>query len=181
MKLYTKFGDQGETALFDGSRVWKDDARVHAYGMVDALNSVVGWCRREADGTQLGPRMESIQRDLFVLGAQLATPPTSTAAASLGRVGPDRCGQLERWIDEATGRVEPLRHFILPGGCELAARLHMARTSCRNAERAVVALHRAEPLEPDTIVYLNRLGDLLFAWSRQANHEAKCPETLWMP
>jgi cob(I)alamin adenosyltransferase len=130
---------------------------------------------------ELDSRLQDLQRDLFVLGAQMATPPGSTLAATMTPVGPEHCRRLEQWIDDASAGAEPLEHFILPGGCELAARLHVARTCCRRAERAVISLHRHEPLPPDVIVYLNRLGDLLFAWSRQVNRDANCPETQWIP
>lgn len=180
MKLYTRFGDNGETTLSDGSRVWKDDVRVAAYGTVDELNTVIGWVRVAAT-TPISERLLAVQQDLFTMGAQLAVPPASPKAAEVPHISPDQCRRLEGWVDEAAAGVEPLSRFILPGGCELAARLHMARTCCRRAERAVVTLHRAEPVAPDAVVYLNRLGDLLFAWSRQANHDANRPDVPWTP
>ncbi len=179
MKLYTKFGDEGETALCDGTRVFKNDLRVCAYGTVDELNAILGWCRIAARA-EMADRLDAIQQELFVLGAQLATPAKSQCLLSRG-IGPEHVQQLETWIDEATAAVEPLQHFVLPGGSELAARLHVARTVCRRTEREVIALHRVEPVSQDIIVYLNRLGDLLFAWSRQANWQANCPETQWIP
>jgi cob(I)alamin adenosyltransferase len=115
------------------------------------------------------------------MGAHLAVPPDSQRTRAVPHVGSDHCRRLEQWIDQATALVEPLSRFILPGGCELAARLHMARTCCRRVERAVVGLHRLEPVTQEIIVYLNRLGDLLFAWARQANAEANRPDVLWIP
>jgi cob(I)alamin adenosyltransferase len=180
MPLYTRFGDKGETALFDGTRVWKDDLRVSAYGDVDELNAVLGWCRVAATG-ELAEHILAVQHDLFAMGAQLAVLPGCPRAPGLPRVGPEDCRRLEGWIDEAAGRVPPLSRFVLPGGNELSARLQIARTTCRRTERAVISLHRVDPVSPDVIIYLNRLSDLLFAWSRLANHEAGCPEVQWIP
>jgi cob(I)alamin adenosyltransferase len=128
----------------------------------------------------LGDSLETVQRDLFVLGARLATPPGSRAEARVPQLGEEPVRRLETWIDEATGRLEPLRHFVLPGGTELAARLHVARTVCRRAERAAVGLARAGAIGPELVVYLNRLGDLLFAWARLANHAAGVLDVPWM-
>lgn len=180
MKLYTKFGDRGETALFDGTRVWKDDPRVAAYGTVDELNALLGWCGATARET-IAERIAAIQSELFVIGAQLATPPAPSTRSGIGSIGPREIERLERWIDESSEQVPELKHFVLPGGCELAARLHVARTCCRRAERCVVPVQRESPPLLDVIVYLNRLSDLLFAWSRQANHQAGCPEVQWTP
>lgn len=179
MGLYTRFGDKGETALSDGTRVWKDDPRVAAYGTVDELNTVLGWARVVARD-DIQARLLEIQHDLFDLGAHLAAPPDSERARTVPHVGPEHCRRLEQWIDDAVARVEPLSQFILPGGCELAARLHLARAVCRRTERAIVSLHRTEPLAQDVIVYLNRLGDLMFAWSRQANREQDLPDVPWI-
>jgi len=179
MKLYTRGGDTGETSLFDGTRVAKDDIRVAAYGEVDELNAVLGWCA--AGGDLFKQRIVEIQEDLFVVGSELATPPDSPAAGKIPMLAADRAAHLEGWIDQACSSVPPLRHFVLPGGTELASRLHVARTCCRRAERAVVTLARSTALRSEVIIYLNRLGDLLFAWARQANGEAGCPDVLWVP
>jgi cob(I)alamin adenosyltransferase len=181
MKLYTKYGDRGETALLNGMRVAKDDPRVGAYGEVDELNAMLGWCRC-ADEKQLicGP-LQNIQEDLFVIGAELATPPGIKPPGNVPTIGAEHISTLEGWIDEACAAVEPLKNFVLPGGTELAARLHLARTCCRRAERAVVSLARNSEVRPDVIVYLNRLSDLLFAWARRANRAAGCPDLLWVP
>jgi cob(I)alamin adenosyltransferase len=178
MKLYTKTGDAGETSLFDGTRVSKDDTRVCAYGEVDELNAVLGWCKCAAGGTVLPGRIEQLQADLFVLGAELASPDASSRIPTLA---PDQIERLEGWIDESCAATPPLRHFVLPGGTELAARLHIARTVCRRAERGVVHLGHHSPVRPEVVVYLNRVSDLLFAWSRWVNHQAGCSEPTWIP
>lgn len=183
MKIYTRTGDAGETALFGGGRVKKAHPRVRAYGTVDELNSFLGLalCRMEA-----GPfrdRLAEVQRDLFSLGAVLATPPP--AGSRRRPATPDlpvgRVTEMEQWIDEADTELEPLRHFILPGGTEAAAALHVARTVCRRAEREVVELGHDEPLESDIVTYLNRLSDLLFAVARLANRRAGVSDVVWDP
>lgn len=180
MKLYTRTGDGGDTSLFDGTRVPKDHPRVAAYGDVDELSSVLGWCRCADTQTLLGGRLENIQRELFTLGAELATPPGSRVESHVPRLGQEPIQRLETWIDEAAGQVEPLRHFVMPAGTELAVRLHVARVVCRRAERAVVGLVRSGEARPEIVAYLNRLGDLLFAWARLANRAAGALETLWV-
>ena len=181
MKLYTRGGDEGETSLFDGSRVAKDHPRVTAYGDVDELNSLLGWCRcGGVQGGAIAEGLKEVQGELFVVGAHLATP-AGSAAKRLPRLEREALARLERWIDEATGQVEPLRNFVLPAGTELAARLHVARTVCRRAERAAAGLARAGEAEPELVAYLNRLGDLLFAWARLANHAAGVADVLWVP
>lgn len=180
MKLYTKVGDLGETALSDGTRVWKDDVRVAAYGTVDELNAVLGWCRSVAGGVDLSSSLAQLQQELLVLGSQLARPAGAKAKDAAPFLQPKNISRLETWIDEATVQLPPLSHFIVPNGCELAARLHLARTVCRRAERAVVTLHRIDPTPPEAIVYLNRLSDLLFAWARLANQAEHCPDEPWL-
>lgn len=181
MKLYTATGDQGQTALFDGTRVSKDCPRVSAYGEVDELNAVLGWCRAACDPAgELSERLRLVQNELFVLGGELATPPDSRQVGSVALVDTEMSQRLEGWIDAAVASAPPLRNFILPGGTELSARLHLARTCCRRAERAVVSLKRLEGVRPEVIVYLNRLGDLLFAWARQVNHEAGVADQIWV-
>jgi cob(I)alamin adenosyltransferase len=181
MGLYTRKGDDGRTSLMDGRRVPKDDPHVVACGAVDELNSVLGWCRCAAGSAVLNARIEQIQQELFSIGAELATPPDAQALPGVQPVGEPQVGRLETWIDEACGVTKPLGNFVLPGGCELAARLHLARTCCRRAERAVVCLHAGQPTCGQFIMYLNRLGDLLFAWARQANQDAGVTDVLWKP
>jgi cob(I)alamin adenosyltransferase len=183
VKIYTKTGDSGETALFDGTRVSKSDARVAAYGDVDELNAWVGFARaRVADEPEIGDMLVQIQRDLFALGARLADPRKKIAErVTKVDIGPGEIAQLERWIDELDSSLPPLRRFILAGGSEAGSALHVARTVCRRAERAMVALQANgdHALEPDLIVYMNRLSDLLFVMARFVNLRADTPEIEW--
>ena len=181
MKIYTKTGDSGETGLFDGTRVSKADARVAAYGEVDELNAWLGVAR--ASGVpggidaELGGFLEQIQRDLFALGARLADPRHKIAErVEKAAVVAGDVERLEGWIDALEADLPPLRRFILAGGCPGGAALHVARTVCRRAERAVVGLGDAEPA---VVVYLNRLSDLLFVMARAANRRAGIPEIEW--
>ncbi|MFQ5490620.1 MAG: cob(I)yrinic acid a,c-diamide adenosyltransferase [Phycisphaerae bacterium] len=178
MKLYTRKGDDGQTQLGSGGRVGKEHPRVGAYGEVDELNAAVGLARAGCTDAELAEKLSRVQECLFVVGAELADPergprtPTLSAAES---------AELESWIDQAAAGVAALKHFVLPGGCELAARLHLARTICRRAERVVVGLAGIEDVGPATVVYLNRLSDLLFAWARLANTQAGVQDTVWHP
>jgi cob(I)alamin adenosyltransferase len=178
VKIYTKTGDAGDTSLFDGTRVRKDDARVDAYGEVDELNACLGLALAAGLDPALRDDVVRIQRDLFALGAQLADPVHKIAArvtkAALGEADVSR---LEALIDRLDGDLTPLRHFILAGGVPAAAALHLARAVCRRAERRVVAL--APPVDPVLLRYLNRLSDLLFVLARYVNHRAGAPETQW--
>jgi cob(I)alamin adenosyltransferase len=181
MKLYTRTGDAGETSLHDGRRVSKDDPRVVVCGEVDELNAMLGWCRAAAGAHPLEDRLETVQRLLFNLGAEVATPARTPASGRIPLIAESHVRQLETWIDEATAAVSPLKHFVLPAGCEIACRLHLARTACRRAERALVRLVRSGEVRPQPLVFLNRLGDALFAWAREANHDANHAETVWIP
>jgi cob(I)alamin adenosyltransferase len=179
VKLYTRTGDAGETSLFDGTRVRKDDLRVAAYGDVDELNAWLGLVRTALgpQTAEVGDAILQIQRDLFALGAQLADPADRIAdrvvKAALGDADIER---LERLIDRFDGDTPALRRFILPGGSEAGAALHVARTVCRRAERAIVTLNSADGA---LVRYVNRLSDLLFAMARWANHREGVPETEW--
>jgi cob(I)alamin adenosyltransferase len=179
VKLYTRTGDAGETSLFDGTRVRKDDARVEAYGDVDELNAWIGLARAADPQGSLDAVLVQIQRDIFALGAQLADPADRIASrltrASLSDAD---VGRLEQLIDELEAELPPLRRFILAGGTTAAAAIHVARTVCRRAERRMVAL---EPgVEPVLLRYVNRLSDLLFVLARSLNHRAGVPETEWV-
>jgi cob(I)alamin adenosyltransferase len=184
MRIYTRTGDSGETGLFGGQRVLKHHPRVAAYGEVDELNALLGVCVTLAGDDSLRRVLERIQSDLFVVGADLATPVEEgdqVGKTPVPRVTEGMGAALEALIDEHEDGVPPLRNFILPGGAPLAALLHLARTVCRRAERAVVAASGKESLNPDALVYLNRLSDLLFTLARYANHQAEHPETPWVP
>lgn len=181
MKIYTRSGDDGRTALFGGGRVPKDDARVEAYGTVDELNAVLGWCCTQVADESIVRRLETVQHDLFSVGSVLATPPPAE-----GRERPrtpdipvERVAEMEAWIDEADEELTPLRAFVLPGGSRGAAILHVARTVCRRAERAVVRLAGLEPVEETVTVYLNRLSDLLFTLARLENHRSGREDVEW--
>ena len=187
-RVYTRKGDQGETALAGGQRVPKDGPRIQAYGSVDELNSFIGVARAsiaEMAGTApdllaLGAILLRVQHELFNLGSILATLPEDVHPKQARVTGAD-VAQLEREMD-AMGAVLPrLRSFVLPGGCRLNAELHVCRTVCRRAERELVALARAESIPPETVRYLNRLSDALFVWSRWASHVTGAAEILWEP
>lgn len=175
MKIYTRTGDGGETSLFGGARVPKDNPRVVAYGTVDEMNSFLGVVRAVWPESPFDAELLKIQSDLFDLGAQLASPGTSRFAG----VDPDRIPHLENAIDEMEGKLGPLQNFILPGGSIAAAHLHVARTVCRRAERLVVSLRDdAEPTHR-AIAYLNRLSDYLFVAARYANAEHGVEDVPW--
>ncbi|MEO7713969.1 MAG: cob(I)yrinic acid a,c-diamide adenosyltransferase [Gemmatimonadaceae bacterium] len=181
MKIYTKTGDEGSTGLFGGGRVAKDNIRVEAYGDVDELNAVIGMAR----SVEMMPRIDEvlvpIQRDLFAIGALLATPDRDKMAQHLqkARIDDGRIEELERAIDEGEAELEPLTAFIIPGGTPKSAALHVARTVCRRAERHVVRLQHDVELPPLAVIYLNRLSDLLFTLARVANRRAGAGEVTW--
>ena len=170
MKIYTKTGDSGETGLFGGGRVSKDHPRVAAYGDVDELNAAIGVVRSTAPDFE-PTLLEAIQRDLFSIGGHLATPDPEKVAKALARaeLSDERIPLFERTMDEAELELPPLRAFVLPAGTPKAAALHVARTVCRRAERAVVALSHETTVPEQFLVYLNRLSDLLFTLARLAN------------
>ena len=183
MKIYTRTGDSGETGLFDGTRVPKSDPRVAAYGDVDEVNAWLGFVRaRVVDQADVADMLAQIQRDLFALGARLADPRGKIAdRVTKIEIGADSIARLESWIDRLDAALPPLRRFILAGGSEAGSALHVARTVCRRAERAMVALHEqtGATLESELIVYVNRLSDLLFVMARAVNARAASPEIEW--
>lgn len=184
MRIYTRTGDRGETGLFGGGRVSKGDLRVEAYGAIDELNAVIGWTiTRLADATEWRQRLAVVQSDLFVIGSHLATPAPKgrRRKPELPALPTSRVEEFEHWIDSADAALPPLRAFILPGGTEAGAALHIARTVCRRAERDVVRLAAHEPIDPLIVRYLNRLSDLLFTAARVINHAAGAPENEWHP
>jgi cob(I)alamin adenosyltransferase len=181
MKIYTKTGDAGSTGLFGGGRVPKDDPRVEAYGDVDELNAFIGMARSVEVMPRIDEVLVPIQRDLFAIGALLATPNREKMAQHLekARIDDIRIAELERAIDEGEAELEPLTAFILPGGSPKASALHVARTVCRRAERKVVRLQHEVELPPLAVIYLNRLSDLLFTLARVANRRAGTGEVTW--
>jgi cob(I)alamin adenosyltransferase len=183
LKIYTKTGDSGSTGLFGGGRVAKSHPRVEAYGDVDELNATIGFARSIEQMPRIDEVLVPIQRDLFAIGALLATPDREKMQQHLtkARIDDQRVAELEHAIDDGDRELEPLRAFIVPGGTPKAAALHIARTVCRRAERRVVALNELEPegMPPLVIIYLNRLSDLLFTLARVANHRAGAGEVTW--
>jgi cob(I)alamin adenosyltransferase len=178
MKIYTKTGDDGTTGLFGGERVRKCDARLDCYGTVDELNAALG-VAAVAASPAIGTLIREVQNDLFVVGSHLATPAESRYAASLPALDESLITRLEMQIDTAEQSLIPLKQFILPGGCETAARLHLARTICRRAERLLVDFSLDRPVPTMILTYLNRLSDWLFVHARLANHEAGVPDVPW--
>jgi len=179
MRIYTKTGDAGETALFDGTRVAKNDSRVAAYGEVDELNAWIGLARANQPGAPVDEVLASVQRDLFALGAILADPAHKIASrVQKATIGSDDVTRLEQAIDRFEAGVPPLRRFIFAGGCPAGALLHLSRTVCRRAERSIVSLGQ-DAVPAVALVYVNRLSDLLFVLARAVNHQAGIPETEW--
>jgi cob(I)alamin adenosyltransferase len=181
MKIYTKTGDTGDTGLFGGGRVAKNHPRVEAYGDVDELNAMLGVVRAADPMPRVDEVLVPIQRDLFAIGALLATPDRDKMQKHLdkARVDDARVTELERAIDDGDAELEPLKSFIVPGGTPKAAALHVARTVCRRAERRVVELSSETEIPPVVIIYLNRLSDLLFTLARVANRRAGAGEVTW--
>jgi cob(I)alamin adenosyltransferase len=183
MKIYTRTGDLGTTALFGGDRVEKHNLRIEAYGTVDETNAALGLARSLAKEMDLPKSFDAllhrIQSTLFILGADLATPTESKA--TVPRIEADHAGELEAQIDAFEAELPPLKHFIMPGGAKAAAAMHIARTVCRRAERLAVALSRESEINAEGIVYLNRLSDLLFVLARWVNQRAGELEEAWKP
>jgi cob(I)alamin adenosyltransferase len=181
MKIYTRTGDEGATALFGGGRVEKDHPRVEAYGDVDELNAALGMARSIDMMPRIDEVLVPVQRDLFAIGALLATPDHDKMREQLSkaRIDEQRIAELELAIDACEQELEPLRSFIIPGGTPKAAALHVARTVCRRAERRVVTLAHEIDLPTLVVIYLNRLSDLLFMLARVANRRAGAGEVTW--
>ena len=187
-RVYTRKGDQGETGLVGGQRVPKDSPRIEAYGTVDELNAFLGAARstvnqlvaQEPRLAGLGAILLRVQHELFNLGSILATLPEDVHPRQ-PRVTDAEITLLEKGMDAMNDDLPPLRSFVLPGGSRIDAELHIARTVCRRAERACVALARVESVPPEAIRYLNRLSDALFVWARWAAHTSGAAETLWEP
>ncbi|MDB5301082.1 MAG: ATP/cobalamin adenosyltransferase [Phycisphaerales bacterium] len=181
MKIYTKTGDDGTTGLIGGSRVSKGDARIECYGTVDELNAGIGLAlvAAEQSAAELAPMLRRVQNELFVVGSHLATPDQSPHRKSLPALHEKMVTRLEEEIDAAEVNLAPLRQFILPGGTEAAARLHLARTVCRRAERLLVAMSQPNEAHGFVVTYLNRLSDWLFVQARRANAIAGVRDVPW--
>ena len=176
MPIYTRFGDKGQTITLGGKTVPKDHPRVEACGAVDELNALLGICIAFMDEGKQKRLLSPIQKDLFTIGSELA----ATSAKKPSRViGLNRVGEIELEIDKIEQELSPLHNFILPGGSKIASMLHFARTVCRRAERSVVTLSKKEKINPQIIVYLNRLGDLLFILARFTNRKKRVDEVIW--
>ena len=183
-RIYTRTGDDGTTGLVDGSRLPKHHARMEAIGAIDEANSAIGLAAVALSGDPMADTLVRVQNDLFDLGADLATPlgegEDFAPSEMVLRMVESQTAWLESAIDEATGKLEPLTSFILPGGSEAAARLHVARASARRAERSVVAMAAEVPVNPAASAYINRLSDLLFVLARLANDGGR-DDVLWVP
>ena len=181
MKIYTRSGDEGDTGLFGGGRVPKSHIRVEAYGTVDELNASLGVAAVAVADEEIRSKLGRVQQDLFNLGSSLATPGAEDGSTKvvIPRLPLSRIQEMEGWIDSSIEETPPLTNFIIPGGSEGAAALHLARTVCRRAERAVVRLAGEEATDPGVVRYLNRLSDLLFVLARLENHRAGVPDLLW--
>ncbi len=179
MKIYTKTGDTGETGLLGAPRVRKDSPRIEAYGAVDELNAAIGVARATELPSAMQAELAEIQAELFCIGGELATP--DPAKFDLRIIGPPHVARLEAIVDRYEATLPPLKNFILPGGSPGAAALHVARTVCRRAERRLVSLldQSAEPISEQLVIYLNRLGDLLFVLARAANAAAGVADVVW--
>ena len=186
MKLYTRSGDDGSTGLFGGDRVSKDHPRVEAYGTLDELNASIGLAAVACDptspfGKRLSETFQKLQSRLFDIGADVATPEGNKHEAKINRITQAHIDELETLIDEMEEGNEPMTNFVMPGGTELASRLHMSRTICRRAERRLVNLGRVASVNQCALIYVNRVIDLLFAMARRANKAEGVKDVPWIP
>lgn len=179
MKIYTKTGDGGTTALIGGARVAKSDLRIETYGTIDELNAQLGLLAAQLDGAADGALIEQIQTDLFVVGSHLATDPQKTEQARRYRLSDASVVRLEQEIDRMVASLPRQTAFLLPGGCLQAAQAHVCRTVCRRAERRMVELQQRQPIQPQVLQYINRLSDYLFVLSRRLNAAAGRAEKMW--
>jgi cob(I)alamin adenosyltransferase len=188
VKIYTRKGDEGQTGIWGGVRLAKDETRMEVIGSVDELNAAIGFAAAAVqqagcfgDGDPVPGLLESVQQDLLVAGTELMAPSREGSGKDLPRLADADIARLEAAIDDLTARLPELRNFILPGGTETAARLHLARAVCRRAERRLTTLRRNEDVSPDVCAYLNRLGDVLFILARYANHAVGTADIIWAP
>lgn len=178
MKIYTKFGDSGETALYGGQRIPKDALQIEAIGTVDELNAYIGYAQTQIHDADLTDLMQRIQNHLFAVGADLATPESHSKSTEI-RISDEFTSEMEKVIDSLSNELSPLTNFILPGGGTPGALLHVARAVCRRGERCVVHLSRETDINPEIIRCLNRLSDLLFVLARVVNQRSQIPEPIW--
>jgi cob(I)alamin adenosyltransferase len=182
MKIYTKGGDKGETGLFGGERVSKDSLRIETYGTVDELNSFIGLSLTETVDADVKSLLNKVQNLLFTLGSDLAAPDNEkNNKYDIPRINKLHFEEMEKEIDKFEGKIEELRNFILPGGGKSSALLHICRTICRRAERKVVALNNEVKLNPDILIFLNRLSDLFFVLARYENKISGNEDIKWQP
>jgi cob(I)alamin adenosyltransferase len=179
MKIYTGFGDQGNTALFGGQVVKKNHARVEIYGTLDELNSVIGLLRCKNSDEEVDGLLNQIQNEIFVVSAELATPEEKMRDRFMERIDEHHIQGIEQRIDHFSENLDPLKQFILPGGSEAATFAHLARTVCRRAERKLVALSKYPLVRKELLIYLNRLSDLFFVLARYQNKRAGQPDVKW--
>jgi cob(I)alamin adenosyltransferase len=179
VKIYTKQGDKGMSVLFDGERVPKHHLRLETYGTLDELNSFLGLAIAECPDAGLKGQLEGLQQSIFVLCADLATPLGSANAGKVRRIGAEEVAWLEGQIDAATASLAPLKRFILPGGGVTAARLHVARAVCRRAERHLTSLMESTSVGDQSLIFVNRLSDLLFTLARLANRMEGIQDVEW--
>lgn len=183
MKIYTKTGDKGDTSLYGGSRISKNSPRISAIGEIDELNATFGVLIQKIASPKLNrvkDMLFNIQNELFVIGADMATPYSTNKGLKILRIKISQVATLENLIDKFENDLDPIRNFILPGGSELGALLHHARSVCRRAERSVVYVSEAERINPNVVIYLNRLSDLLFVTARYVNKKLGEEETPWI-
>ena len=187
MKVYTKTGDKGTTALFGGTRVPKHHIRIDSYGTVDELNSYIGLIRDQEINTNYKETLIHIQDRLFTVGAILATDPEKAILKNgkerlnIPKISSDNIAFLEKEIDAMNEALPPMTHFVLPGGHQTVSFCHISRCVCRRAERLATALNELEPIEPNTLMYLNRLSDYLFVLARKLSHDLQADEVKWIP
>lgn len=179
MKIYTGFGDEGNTALFGGQVVRKNHTRVEIYGTLDELNSVIGLMRCKNSDAEVDDLLNRIQNEIFFVSAELATPEEKMLNRFMDRIDENHIHGIEQHIDYFSENLDPLKQFILPGGSEAAAFAHLARTVCRRAERKLVALSEDSGVRKELLIYVNRLSDLFFVLARYQNKLAGQPDVKW--
>jgi len=187
MKIYTKTGDQGTTALFGGTRVEKHNLRIDSYGTVDELNSWIGLVRDQSIDQPKKETLIAIQNHLFTIGAILATPPEKETLKNgkerlnISKISDDDISMLEQEMDQMDSELPEMTHFILPGGNQSVSFCHITRTVCRRAERLAVELNQNSPVDPQVLKYLNRLSDYLFVLARKLSKDLQAEEIKWVP